>query len=223
MKNNFYNGMKERLLGKPPDIAPPREFNMNQPYDFSNCKEADIGPLIHTIGSLGKDLVGLELGVFTGTSFMTALHACPNIKTLHGIDSYKPYGDCIGEPYTGTPFYFVDEKQSDFNRFIAFHRIEYSGMKEKIIFHEMDSNEALKKFEPSSLDFIFIDTFMTYEQAVNDIRSWYPIVKNGGLFAGHDWNSSIIQRAINEVKSELEPHSRVMGYNNCWSWIKNEK
>ena len=185
-------------------------------------KEADVGPLIHAIGSLGKDVVGLELGVFRGDSFMTMLHACPNIKTLYGIDSYQPYEDCIGEPYTGTPFYTVDKKESDFNRLVTFHRIEHSGMKEKVVFHEIDSNEALKKFEPFSLDFIFIDTFITYEQAVKDFRSWYPIVKNGGLFAGHDWTGAIIQRAIDEVKSEVEPHARVIGYGNCWSWIKQE-
>lgn len=196
---------------------------MTEPYNFSNCKEADIGPLIHAIGSLGNDLVGLELGVLMGTSFMTLLHTCHNIKTLHGVDNYKPYEDCIGVPYDGTPVYSKDEKEVACHRFLAFHRIEYSGMKEKVVFHEMDSSEALKKFEPASLDFIFIDTFMTYEQAVDDIKSWYPIVKNGGLFAGHDWDAPIIQRALNEFRLEVEPNSEIMGYNNCWSWIKNEK
>tara|TARA_R100000008_G_scaffold2646_1_gene2060 strand:- start:41 stop:682 length:642 start_codon:yes stop_codon:yes gene_type:complete len=194
-----------------------------QPYDFSNCSDADIGPLIHTIGTLGKDLVGLELGVFTGTSFLTLLHSLPNIKTLHGIDNYKPYGDCIGQPYTGTPFYSVDQKDSEVHRFTAFHRIEHSGMKEKVVFHEMDSSEALKKFEPESLDFIFLDDYMSYEQIVDEVRSWYPIVKNGGLFSGHDWGIAITRKGVSEVRDEVEPDAVITGYNDCWSWIKNKK
>ena len=35
-------------------------------------------------------------------------------------------------------------------------------MSEKAVLLEEDSNEALKRFEPESLDFIFIDTYMTY-------------------------------------------------------------
>ena len=191
-----------------------------QPYDFSNATDADIGPLIHAIGSLGKDLVGLELGVFTGTSLLTVLHACPNIKTMHGIDNYKPYGDCIGDPYNGVPFYFVDEKVSVFNRFMAFHRIKYSGMEEKVVFHELDSDEALKAFQPESLDFIFIDTYLTYEQVVDDVRSWYPIVKSGGLFAGHDWHTTIVRKGVTEIRDEVEPDAVITGYNECWSWVK---
>ena len=43
--------------------------------------------------------------------------------------------------------------------------------------YEMDSEEALKQFidDEKSLDFIFIDTYMTYEQACSEILdSWYP-------------------------------------------------
>ena len=195
---------------------------MTQNYDFSEDTTSDITPIIFTIGVLGKELVGLELGVMRGSSFMTLLHACPNIKTLYGIDNYKPYKDCITNPYTGNPVAIADEKDAECHKFITHHRIKYSGMKEKVIFYEEDSDEAIKKFKPQSLDFIFIDTFMTYEQAVNDIRSWYPIVKDGGLFAGHDWSAYVIQKAVNEVRDEVEPDAVVMGYANCWGWIKND-
>ena len=64
-------------------------------YDFSENTKSDITPMIFTIGTLGKDLVGMELGVEAGDSFLTMLHACPNIKTLYGIDNYKPHQDMI--------------------------------------------------------------------------------------------------------------------------------
>ena len=94
-------------------------------------------------------------------------------------------------------------------------------MSEKAVLLEEDSNEALKRFEPESLDFIFIDTYMTYDQAINDIRSWYPIVKSGGLFAGHDWRSDIVKTAVYKVKDEVEPDAVVFHYANCWGWTKN--
>jgi hypothetical protein len=57
---------------------------------------------------MGENLVGLELGVFEATSFMTLLHNCPNIKTLHGVDAYKPYNDLVKVPYDGSIAMSVD-------------------------------------------------------------------------------------------------------------------
>ena len=195
-------------------------LEITQPYSFVNNTQADVRSLIHTINLLGEDIVGLELGVETGNSFMTLLHNCENIKTLHGVDNYKPYADCLKEPYTGDPGYVVDKKQQELNRSIMNNRIEYSGMKEKIVFHEVDSSEALKEFEPESLDFIFLDTYTTYEQAKDDIESWYPIVKTGGLFSGHNWNCSAIQRALEEFRTEKSIDVMVSSFDNCWAWIK---
>ena len=69
---------------------------------------------------------------------------------------------------------------------------------------------------------------MTYEQAVNDFRSWYPIVKNGGLFAGHDWDGPIIKRAIDEaINSGLVtkgPHiGEVSGFKTAAGWVMNDR
>tara|TARA_B100001094_G_scaffold233656_1_gene228567 strand:+ start:444 stop:1019 length:576 start_codon:yes stop_codon:yes gene_type:complete len=185
-------------------------------YDFSGNTESDITPMIFTIGTLGNDLVGMELGVEAGDSFLTMLHSCPNIKTLYGVDNYKPHQDMIYGLQEQT-----DEKDSKLHQFVANHRIKYSGMSEKAVLFEEDSNETIKKFKPESLDFIFIDTYMTYDQAINDIRSWYPIIKNGGLFAGHDWRSDIVKTAVYKVRDEIEPDAVVFHYANCWGWMKN--
>ena len=185
-------------------------------YDFSDNTKSDITPMIFTIGTLGQELVGMELGVMAGDSFLTMLHACPNIKTLYGVDNYRPHKDMIYGLQEQT-----DQKDSELHQFIANHRIKFSGMSEKAVLLEEDSNEALKRFEPESLDFIFIDTYMTYDQAINDIRSWYPIVKSGGLFAGHDWRSDIVKTAVYKVKDEVEPDAVVFHYANCCGWTKN--
>lgn len=51
----------------------------------------------------------------------------------------------------------------------------------------MTSMEAVKKFQDESIDFVFIDGSHEYEDIKNDIVSWLPKVKKGGILAGHDY------------------------------------
>ena len=185
--------------------------------DFKNCR-SDVQALIHAIGFLGPDIVGAELGVFEGLSFMTLLHNCPNIKTLHGVDSYKPYDDYIKTPYDGTIALTFEQPRIEIIRSISFIRQKYSGMTHKIVFHEEDTLEAHKKFEDETFDFIFMDSYLTYEQAKKELDAWYPKMKKGGLFAGHDWDCPAIQRAVNEFRTENNIISGMTTYNDTWSW-----
>jgi hypothetical protein len=50
------------------------------------------------------------------------------------------------------------------------------------------SREASQNFENESLDFIFIDAGHSYEDVYEDLRCWFPKLKNGGFFAGHDYS-----------------------------------
>ena len=51
---------------------------------------------------------------------------------------------------------------------------------------KMRSEEAVKHFKDQSLDLVFIDGDHRYEAIKQDIEMWYPKVKNGGVFSGHD-------------------------------------
>jgi hypothetical protein len=202
------------------------KFYYKDSHEFYNFKDpeialtSDIKSLIHAIGLLGNDLVGIELGVFRAQSFCTILHNCSNVKTLYGIDSYLPYSDYLKSGYDGTPAYTMYEKDIELTKSIAYNKIKYSGMKEKVIFYEEDSNEAVKKFKNESIDFIFIDTYMTEEQAQNDLETWYPIIKKNGLFSGHDWGSKQIQIPVNKFREKNNITSNLCVFDNCWAWIK---
>jgi hypothetical protein len=50
------------------------------------------------------------------------------------------------------------------------------------------SKEASEKFEDESLDFVFIDAGHSYEDVYEDLRCWFPKLKKGGYFAGHDYS-----------------------------------
>jgi len=54
--------------------------------NFKNYMAADVTPLVLALNLLGKNLIGLELGVCQGTSLYTILNNC-HIKKLYGVDS----------------------------------------------------------------------------------------------------------------------------------------
>lgn len=49
------------------------------------------------------------------------------------------------------------------------------------------SLKAAKYFTDERLDWVYIDANHAYQATDNDIHAWYPKVKPGGLFSGHDF------------------------------------
>jgi len=62
------------------------------------------------------------------------------------------------------------------------------------------SLEASRLYLDRSLDFVFIDAAHDYESVRDDIRTWLPKVKRGGVIAGDDYSEHWkgVQRAVNE-------------------------
>tara|TARA_A200000159_G_C7337629_1_gene345773 strand:+ start:2401 stop:3000 length:600 start_codon:yes stop_codon:yes gene_type:complete len=195
-------------------------------YNYRDV-QSDIKSIIHAINLLYKGpdvhpngLVGAEIGVYKADSFMTILHNCPYVKKLHGVDAYKPYSDYLKDVPDGHPSYSIDEKEIEFIKLTSYHHQKYSGCQDRIVFHEMDSNDAAKEIEDDSLDFIFLDACMTGDQAYNDIEVWYPKVKSNGLFAGHDWNSLDVKHAVLKFRRRYNITPQYSTYDDTWAWIK---
>jgi hypothetical protein len=190
------------------------------PYKFDN-KNCDAQSLVHLINlTLGKDVVGAEVGIERAESFCTLLNQCPNIKVLYGIDKWLPYKDYFNEPY-GVPAYEIDEKEADFIKIVALHNIKFSGNKEKAVIIENDSSDAVKIFEDESLDFVFLDTYLTIDQAKKDLEEWYPKVRKGGIFSGHDWTFTPLQQIVEDFRREKNTKSTLSVFDNVWVWFKD--
>lgn len=186
-----------------------KEYYIGNYRDF----EADITPLVMSIGLLGENLVGLELGVNRSDSFMTLLENCPNISKLYGVDDFKPHHD-IWNNRT------VDGMELDMIRAETLAKHKHTEHKNKIVFIEKNSLEAAKDIEDDSLDFIFIDADHSYEAVLADFQAWYKKVKHGGLIAGHDIYHGPVAKAVYEFRNVNAITSPMAIYRSCYAWIK---
>lgn len=50
-----------------------------------------------------------------------------------------------------------------------------------------DSWKAALSFPDEHFDFVYIDAGHDYHSVRKDIRAWWPKLKSGGIFAGHDY------------------------------------
>jgi len=78
-----------------------------------------------------------------------------------------------------------------------------SPVADKFMSMHMTSEQASKRFEDNSLDGVFIDAQHEYEPVKQDLELWWPKVKIGGFFCGHDYDPSSmgwpgVAKAVNE-------------------------
>jgi hypothetical protein len=83
------------------------------------------------------------------------------------------------------------------------------------------SIEASTLYEDNSLDFVFLDAAHDYVNVKNDIDSWYPKVKSGGVLAGHDYTASWVGvvDAVNDFL-KTKKYSLYINQEGCWGILK---
>lgn len=82
-----------------------------------------------------------------------------------------------------------------------------------------DSVKGADLYEDESLDFVFIDAGHLTHEVLADMNAWYPKVKSGGIFAGHDyfpgsWDSVVT--AVHEWMGDRKFHVQ----EGCWIYQK---
>ena len=86
------------------------------------------------------------------------------------------------------------------------------------------SNIARKEIK-EKLDFVYIDANHSYEYVKKDMENYYPLIKKGGVLAGHDIKEPHhpgVLRAFNEfVKGKtFQSFITDTGFNSDWVIIK---
>ena len=166
--------------------------------------------LVMHLFSEQETIVGLEIGVASGWTMNHFLQNLSNLQ-LTGIDPYVGYMDGhiqITQELLDAQYLAAQDNISDF------------APRGKIL--RGYSQDFVNSFEDESLDYIFIDGDHSYEGALRDCELFFPKIKSGGIFAGHDWSFDGVRKAVNEFKDRNgSPNIRIVGVD-VWYWIKNE-
>ena len=171
--------------------------------------------LVPEVQKLGANLIGCEIGANFGINIVYFLDNLPNISKIHAIDPYMPYDDRITGGGMVTQEY-MDKVKSCF-------LTNSEPYKDKINFINKTSDEASKEIEDNSLDYVFIDGDHNYEAVIRDMKNYYPKVKSGGIFAGHDSHSEGVQKAVKEFADGLGINYDIIKIcaHQTWYWVKN--
>lgn len=127
----------------------------------------------------------LEIGTWLGksTAYMASLikHYNKNIK-FYAVDTFQGEQSC--------QFHLDKVKESDgtiFNEFWSnMSDLELCPYIHPII---SKSHNCMEKIREKEFAFIFIDGSHDYDTVYKDVEYLYPYVLNGGIIAGHDYNS----------------------------------
>ena len=85
----------------------------------------------------------------------------------------------------------------------------------------MTSDAAVNNFENESLDFVWIDGLHQYNQVLKDCRNYWPKLKKGGLFCGHDYKVIPgVNKAVDEFAAEINV-TVLTTIKDVWYWYKN--
>ncbi len=74
------------------------------------------------------------------------------------------------------------------------------------------SHRAAQTCKPEIADFIFIDASHVYAQVDHDIEVWWPILKPGGILAGHDFDKPIKGMPMAELEELQHMETIQQGY-----------
>jgi hypothetical protein len=123
--------------------------------------------------------MGVEIGVYKG-DFSELLLKHSRLSVLYSIDPWWHLPDNVYQDVANVP---DEEAQKEYEEVAG--KLKEFGQRSKIL--RMLSNEAVKQFSDESLDFVYIDANHSYEACREDLALWWPKLKAGGVFAGHDY------------------------------------
>lgn len=133
----------------------------------------------------------VELGVAEGKllrSLMNNERVRKIITSYYAIDLWKDYHDVSNEKWEQY-YQEINAMRKDWPQLHVLRK---------------DVTNASFSFYRGSVDLVFIDADHSYEAVKNDIRTWLPKVRRGGLLLGHDYNHRKVKRAVDEIFDSVE-------------------
>lgn len=150
-----------------------------------------------------KAIKGVEIGVFRGSNSKSILKEL-NIKMLYLIDIWKETkGYAESYYHHGESYKKVIKELGNYNNI-------------KII---KNFSKIASKYVPF-IDFVYIDGDHSYKGVYEDLKTWYPKIKNKGIIAGHDiLNIRDVLLAVSDFCREKKINFKIKKPD--WYFIKN--
>lgn len=164
-----------------------RRSNQIPPVRLARYTRKDMAALF---GELEFE-TGAEIGVADGQNSLTLCQNIPTLKHLFCVDPWVVYKE---NPW-------AHDNQEDMLR-IARQRLEPFPVE----FIRQMSLEAVRDFEPGSLDFVYIDGNHAFDFVIQDIIEWSRIVRPGGIVAGHDYYRFRNAGVVDAVDAYVKAH-----------------
>jgi hypothetical protein len=163
--------------------------------------------LAKLFGEVGFKL-GAEIGVDRGFYSKTLCEAIPGLG-LYCIDPWKVYRkyDDIKDP-----------KRMEINYNETVRRLAPYNC----VLIRKSSMNAIKDFQPGSLDFVYVDGNHAYNYVLEDLEGWSKIVRSGGIVSGHDYT---LYKHVNvglEVKRAVDQHIKDHDIK-LFFWLKKQR
>ncbi len=118
-----------------------------------------------------KPITAVEIGTDKGSNARSILETL-NIGRIYLIDPWEEHGE----------YHRTQEDLSNAEKEARKRLNKYSS---KTVFIKKYSDEAIKNV-PDKIDFIYIDGDHSYKQTKKDMENYWPKIRKGGIFAGHD-------------------------------------
>ena len=152
-----------------------------------------------------------EIGVMHG-GFSKLILGKWKGKTYYMVDLWKPQDKAVyREDTEGVPY------EARYEECVAL-AAKHKGTK---IIRDY-SVAAAKTIKDESLDWVFIDANHAYGPVLEDMDAWFPKLKKGGLFSGHDYGHNTtpphwceVQPAVDRWMAE---HKIPFVVSACQSW-----
>ena len=137
------------------------------------------------------------------------------------------YSSYLNRHHKFKEFYCIDKWNDHHDDKERLNVIETFKNQDNVKILHMEFQEAINLFPDEYFDFIYIDGYAHTGQ--NDgltLRQWYPKLKSGGTFSGHDYTdmppSIEVKRAVDEFASKhnLDIQKTVKGKFPSWFTTK---
>ena len=142
-----------------------------------------------------------EIGVWRGTLSAKILAQCPLVEQLILVDSWTPiYGT---DPVRGLLVFGPGTDQAEMDDAERTVRRRFVD-DVRVVIHTLPSREGAKRVPDRSLDAILIDALHTYHACKEDILTWLPKLRPGGLMIGDDYSDWFpgVEIAVKEIFGE---------------------